>query len=91
MSGGGAKAVVELKLLVWFSLFCTDTHPCMKMLLVTITQGEQEGAKLARSPRAGGASHIPTACPQPAVWHPPNKSSRGFRGPQSPLFGEVLE
>lgn len=74
--------MVDLMLLVWFLLFCMDTHPCVRMLPalpvpiklsaeVTITRGQQAGSKLAISPRAGGASYVPAARPQPVARHPP--------------------
>uniref|UniRef100_A0A8C3KBN0 Tyrosine-protein kinase n=1 Tax=Calidris pygmaea TaxID=425635 RepID=A0A8C3KBN0_9CHAR len=80
---------------VWFSLFCMDTRPCVRMLPppriglsteATITQGEQAGAKLAVSPRAGGASHVPMACPQPVAWHPPQHELGGLQGSLEPLI-----
>ena len=69
LSGGVAGAVVDLMLLVWFSLSRLDTHPCVRMLpapparLRLSPWGEQAGAKPAVSPRAGGASHVPAAHP----------------------------
>lgn len=94
VSGGIAVAVVDLMLWVWFSLFCVDTCPCLRMLPAlpawirlstdaTFTGGEQAGATLTLSARAGGASHVPTAHPQLEL--------RGFRGPQHPHFGRILE
>ena len=97
MSGGVAGAVVDLMLLVRFLLFCMDPHLCVRMLPAppvwirlsmeaTVTWGEQAGAKLAISPRAEGASHMPTARPQPAAWHPPQQELRGLQGSLEPLI-----
>lgn len=85
---------MDLMLWVWCSLFCMDTCPCLRMLPAppvwirlstetTFTRGERAGATLALSPRAGGASHVPTAHPQPEL--------RSFRGLQNPHLGRILE